>query len=268
MLIDTHAHLNDLKFDPDRDAVIRNAFQVGVQKIIEIADGYQEWINALTLCRKYPGHLFCAWGFHPHHALLWQDSFVEILRKNLDSPLIVAIGEIGIDYAKSEAPPHIQQRTLRKMIELANDMSKPLVLHCREGQPPTKAHEDLFHLLEKYWKPKFVNKRLHGVLHCFSGTTVEAARAISLKLALGVDGPVTYPKNDRLREALFSAGLDKIVLETDSPYLPPQSIRGQRNDPSRIREIAQALAALFKISPEEVASQTTKNAQELLELPR
>ncbi|MBI4051775.1 MAG: TatD family hydrolase [Elusimicrobia bacterium] len=265
-MIDTHAHLNDSQFDSDRDQVIRKAFQSGVQKIIEIADGPMEWGNALALCRKYPNQIFCAWGFHPHHALEWQDNYLSDLGKNLDSPLIAAIGEIGIDYAKSQAPVHIQHRTFRKMVELSNGAGKPLVLHCRNGKENGDAFKDMFHILQKYWKPKLGSRKFHGVLHCFSGGMTEAREALSLRLALGVDGPVTYPKNEELRSTLVSVGLDRIVLETDSPFLPPQGKRGQRNDPSQVTEIAQRLSSLFNVSKEEVVSVTTRNALELFNL--
>jgi TatD DNase family protein len=260
-LIDTHAHLNDAQFDADRPAVLERAAKSGVLRVIEIADHPSQWEPALDLARRQPERVLCAWGFHPHYAHEWKDTYVDLFREKATSPLIVALGEIGLDYVKSEAPAHIQQRTFRKLIELATSSNKPVVLHCRE------AHADLFPILEKYWKPRLQGRRFGGVLHCFSGGREEALRAVDLKLALGVDGPVTYPKNDGLRDAILAAGLDNLVLETDSPYLPPQSSRGKRNEPGAIREIAAKLADLFKVPFEDVARRTSRNAQDLFGLP-
>ncbi len=260
-LIDTHAHLNDPAFDADRDEALRRAGEAGVRRVIEIADHPDQWIPALELARRHPDRVLCAWGFHPHYAHEWKDSYVPLFQEKASSPLIVAIGEIGLDYVKSEAPAHIQQRTLRKLVELASASGKPIVIHCRE------AYADLFPILERYWKPDLRGKRFGGVIHCFSGGVAEARRAVELKLALGVDGPVTYPKNDGLREALTAAGLDNLILETDSPYLPPQSRRGTRNEPALLPEIAAKVAGLFAASTEDVAERTSRNARDVFGLP-
>lgn len=209
----------------------------------------------MELARSNPGKVYCAWGFHPHYAQDWKDSYRDLFLEKANSPLIVALGEIGLDYVKSTAAPHIQQRTFRKLVELASLKGMPIIVHCRE------AHADLFPILEKYWKRP--EGRFGGVLHCFSGTAEDAKRAAALDLALGVDGPITYPKNDALREAVRSAGLDRIVLETDSPYLPPNSLRGKRNEPANLPEVLAKVAELFGVSVEEAAKRTTKNAFDL-----
>ena len=260
-LIDTHTHLNDAQFDADRGEVLARAAAAGVLRVIEIADHPDQWTPALELARKHPDRVLCAWGFHPHYAHEWKDTYVPLYKEKATSPLIVAIGEIGLDYVKSQAPPHIQQRTFRKLVELAAAVQKPVVLHCRE------AYGDLFPILEKYWRPDLAGKRFGGVVHCFSGNREDAVRAAGLKLALGVDGPVTYPKNDALREALLAAGLDALILETDCPYLPPQSARGKRNEPAALPEIAAKLAELFGVGAEEVAERTSRNASEVFGLP-
>lgn len=257
-LIDTHAHLCDGQFDADREAALERAAAAGVARIVEIADNAAEWERALEFARAHPNRVYCAWGFHPHYAQDWRDSHADLCRKRAGSPLIVAIGEIGLDYVKSEAPAHIQQRTFRKMLELASAVGKPIVVHCRE------AHADVFPLLEKYWQAPA--GRFGGVLHCFSGGVEEARRAVGMGLALGVDGPITYPKNDGLREAVREAGLDSIVLETDSPYLPPQSSRGRRNEPAKLPEVLAKVAELFGVAAEEAAERTTANAEALFRL--
>ncbi|MBI4064334.1 MAG: TatD family hydrolase [Elusimicrobia bacterium] len=268
-MIDTHAHLNHSQFDTDRDQVIQKAFDAGVDKIVEIADSQGEWLAACHLARRYPGKIWAALGFHPHYAADFKAEHGHILRSFLkQSPQALAIGEIGLDYAKSEAAADIQKETLKAMLELAGETGKPIVLHCRnkngEGRGED-AFDDLFGMLEQHWKPG-ARARFSGVLHCFSGGVREAARTADFQLALGVDGPITYPKNQNLRDAIKAAGLSRVVLETDSPFLPPQSIRGSRNDPSRLDEIARALADLFEVPCQEVVFETSKNAQELFGL--
>jgi TatD DNase family protein len=254
-IVDTHAHLCDTQFDSDREQALERAAAAGVSRVVEIADSIADWERALELARSHSGRVFCAWGFHPHYAQDWKDSYREAFLEKANSPLIVAIGEIGLDYVKSSAAPHIQQRTFRKLVELASLKGLPIVVHCRE------AHDDLFPILEKYWtRPE---GRIGGVLHCFSGTIEDAKRAAALGMALGVDGPITYPKNEALREAVRSAGLERIVLETDSPYLPPQSLRGKRNEPANLPEVLARLAELFGVTADEAAKQTTRNAFEL-----
>lgn len=260
-MIETHAHLNDPQFDGDRDQIIQRAFEAGVTKIIEIADSPADWDKALALAARYPGRIFCALGFHPHYALEWRESLKSSLRKSLESPKVVAIGEIGIDYAKSAAPPDVQAMALKEMLSIANESGKPIILHCREGSTPG-AHHDLFEILKNSWRPPG-RRRLQGVLHCFSGQSPEASQASSWPLALGVDGPVTYPKNDSLRLTLKNAGLHCLVLETDCPYLPPQTIRGRRNDPSRLTEIAGHLAEVFNMTSSQIAQATSQNASDL-----
>jgi TatD DNase family protein len=146
------------------------------------------------------------------------------------------------------------------MLASAWECRLPVVLHCRG------AYADMLPLLEEFYAGKEPAGRFHGVLHCFSGDTADAVRSAGLKLALGVDGPVTYPKNGPLREALTAAGLGRLVLETDSPYLPPQSSRGKRNDPRALPEIAAAVASMFKTDAEAVARATTRNGLDLYRL--
>lgn len=252
-LIDTHTHLGDAHFAADRAAVIAASKAAGVTRMIEIADNFQEWDRALALAEANPGFA-CAWGFHPHYGNDWTDAVPAEFKKRAASPLIKAVGEIGLDYVKSMATRTTQEKVFRKMLRLAQEVDKPIVIHCRE------AFDDLFRILEEEWKPGT------GVVHCFTGGEAEAARALENKLLLGVDGPVTYKKNDDLRAAFKLAGLENLVLETDCPYLPPQSIRGKRNTPASIPEIAAKLAEVFDVSVEEVARVTSENARKLFSL--
>lgn len=260
MFFDTHAHLNDERFDADREEVLRACLSADVGRVVEIADSPSQWDRAVALSRARPAQVRCSLGLHPYHAADWDESIAEALPRKAALPEVVAVGEIGLDYAKSPAPPEAQKSALARMLALAKACRKPVVLHCRQ------AYADLMPILEREFAAPPETGRFHGVLHCFSGGKKDALRAARLGFALGVDGPVTYPKNGALREALAAAGLDRLVLETDSPYLPPQSSRGKRNDPRALPEIAGALGALFGAPVEEVARRTTANALDLFRM--
>ncbi|MFH1723222.1 MAG: TatD family hydrolase [Elusimicrobiota bacterium] len=260
MFIDTHTHLGDPRFDADRDEVMDRAEAAGVSRIVEVADAPGEWDRALDLCRARPGAVRCALGLHPYHAESWTPSLAEELGRRARLPEVVAAGEIGLDYARCEVPAETQKAALMRMLEASVEAGLPVVIHCR------RAHSDVMPILTDFFAGRRPAGRFHGVLHCFSGGLQEAAAAVELGFALGADGPVTYPKNDGLREALRAAGLDSIVLETDSPWLPPQSLRGKRNEPRTVPEIAAKLAEVFGREVEEVARVTTRNACDLFRL--
>jgi TatD DNase family protein len=176
-------------------------------------------------------------------------------------PQFVAIGEVGLDYAKCPIPKDQQARAFISAIELALEVKKPLVIHCRE------AYADLHPILEPYFGCRQDKSISPGVVHCFSGSAADAARLTNMGFYLGVDGPVTYPNAKALREALASVPAEKLVLETDSPYLPPQTSRGQRNEPGYLPGIAVRLAELKGESPESFAAISSRNAEKLFRLP-
>ncbi len=260
--VDTHAHLCDAAFDADRDAVIARAAAAGVACFVEIADSPDDWARAAALARAHPDAARCALGLHPYYADRYDDGFLGRLRAALDAaPQAVAIGEIGLDYAKAQVPADAQRRAFSALLAAARDWNMPLVIHCRD------AYADLLPMLRDAFSGPPTRRRFHGVVHCFSGTPEQAQDCVALGFALGADGPVTYKKNDALREGLRRAGPDAVVLETDSPYLPPQSARGKRNEPSAIPEIAAALAAVWDMSLEETARRTSANAAALYGWP-
>lgn len=254
MYFDTHAHLGDARFDPDRAEVLARGLARGVTRIVEVADAPADWERSIGLCRANPDLLRCALGLHPYHAPEWSPELEGRLAR---SPEVVAVGEVGLDYAKCAVPRAIQEEALLKMLALAGRLRLPVVLHCRD------AYADLLHLLAGFYGGRPPEGRYRGVLHCFSGNAEEALAAVRLGFALGADGPVTYPKNDALRAALQGAGLDALVLETDSPYLPPQSRRGERNEPGLLPEIAAKVAVLFDVPVSEAARRTSANARDL-----
>ncbi|MBI3551158.1 MAG: TatD family hydrolase [Elusimicrobia bacterium] len=259
---DTHAHLGDGQFSADREAVLERALQSKVLKIVEIADSPAEWEGALAMSRARPAQVRASLGLHPYYADQYCDELVDDLAKKAGLPEVVAVGEIGLDYVKTEIPKEVQLKALASLLSASLDWDKPVVVHCRG------AYEDLRLVLERLFRGKTPRGRYWGVVHCFSGTAPDALFCRDLGFALGVDGPVTYPKNESLRQALREAGVECLVLETDSPYLPPQSSRGKRNEPAAIPEIGAALSAALGVAPEAVAAATTKNALDLFRWPR
>ncbi|MBI3565509.1 MAG: TatD family hydrolase [Elusimicrobia bacterium] len=261
-LVDTHVHLGDPQFDADRDEVYARALEAGVGRVVEIADDPSEWDRAVALARARPDRVRCSLGLHPYYADQFDAGFVARLKAALAaSPEAVAIGEIGLDYAKAQVSPEIQKTAFAALAEAGRDWGVPLVIHCRD------AYQDLVPMLKERFPAPPPGRRFWGVVHCFSGTPDEALACAALGFALGADGPVTYKKNDALREAFRRAGPDATVLETDCPYLPPQSSRGKRNEPRAIAEIAAKLAEVWGLSVDEVAARTSANAAALFAWP-
>ncbi len=262
MYIDSHAHINDEAFDKDREAVIAKTFDGGVEKIIEIACEPAEWQPAIDLSNKYEGQIFCAAGIHPIYASKFTNADFKSLQQFLAHPKTRGIGEIGLDYAWEHASPRAAQKTvLEQMLALLPTYKKPVVMHCRkanEGEDYA-AYDDMFAMLRGA-------KLCGGVLHCFSGRYADAAAALDLGLKIGITGIISYKKNEDLRSTVRKIGLQNLLLETDCPYLPPQIIRGQRNDPSYIPAIAATLAEVLGKPLEEVARITTQNTRELFSL--
>ena len=262
IFIDSHAHVNDPAFDADRGEIIAKSFAAGLSHIIEIGCEQNEWRPALDLCQKYPGKIFCALGMHPIMSKDFKEDFTAQLRDLLAAPEVRAVGEIGLDYAYEEASPKaVQWRVFEHMLALAKDIKKPIVLHCRKSaaEGDWGAYADLFSMLKN---AVFSG----GIMHCFSGRYEDAVKALDMGLLIGVTGIVGYKKNNDLRETFKKIGLKNLVLETDCPYLPPQSLRGKRNDPSNIPEIAKDLAQALGEPLNKVADITTENTIKIFRL--
>lgn len=259
--IDTHAHLGDDQFAADREAVLERAAERGVERVVEIADRPADWAKAIALSRARPYQVRCSLGLHPYYASEFSDAALEDLSAKIRLPEVVAIGEIGLDYVKSSAPRDIQLCAFRRLLRACRDWEFPAVIHCRA------AYGDLRPILGEVFAGPPKGRRFRGVVHCFSGDREDALACAGLGFALGVDGPVTYPKNEPLREVFRAVGPACLVLETDSPYLPPQSSRGKRNEPAAIPEIGERLAQALGVPLEELARITTANALDLFGLP-
>lgn len=259
-LVDTHVHLGDPQFDGDRDEVLNRAAAAGVNRLIEIADAPADWDKAVSLARARP-RVRASMGLHPYYAAQYTQELKQRLSQKIRLPEVVAIGEIGLDYVKSDVPPPVQRRAFEELLAAAKDWAVPAVIHCRGAYP------DLLAVIENLFKAPPEKHRFWGVVHCFSGGSEQAEACVRAGFALGCDGPITYPKNDALREAFREAGAASAVLETDSPYLPPQSARGKRNEPSAVLEIARRLAEVYGLPLEELARVTTENALALYRIP-
>lgn len=256
--------MNDEAFDADRKEVIARAAGLGVGKIVEIACAPGEWAQGEALAAAYPGQVRCAFGVHPEYIKEFSPAVMPQLETFLGKPCAVAVGEIGLDYWWETGTREEQLALLETQLPLCGRFAKPAVFHARNGKTPQQnAYADLLRFLKDNWAYG-TPKRFRGVLHCFSGSWADAKAGLDLGLALGVNGTFTYKKNCDLRDTVRKAGLENIVFETDCPYLPPQSARGKRNDPSFIPEIAALVAAHLGAGSSQAADRTTANAFELL----
>lgn len=263
--IDSHAHINDEAFNEDRDQVISRVFESGTYKFVEIACETHEWAPALALCEKYPSRVAAVLGVHPQVAQTYDDEAKAQLKELLQNQHAAALGEIGLDYAYLHAcPKETQLKVFEEMLSLANDIKKPIVLHIRREEENYEPYDTTFHMLKHNWQP--ISAKFPGVLHCFSARYEEAKQALDHGLLLGINGCFTYKKNEYIREAVKKAGADKLILETDCPYLSPQGKRGTRNDPSNIPLIAQWVADYLDMPVEKLAEITTQNALDLYNL--
>ena len=266
--IDSHAHLNDPAFDADRDELITTCLpQAGLCASIEIGCAPDEWQEALDLSATYPGFIGAVLGVHPEYAPKYNAQEEARLSALLQDNRALAVGETGLDYTcLDKANKDIQHRTFLQMIDLSNHTRKPLVLHVRRAGEDYSAYDDTFTALKHHWAGN-CQTIYPGVLHCFCARYEEVKKALDYGFLLGINGCFTYKKNEYIREAVKKAGADKIILETDCPYLSPQGKRGTRNDPSNIPLIAQYVADYLDVPLEKLAELTTQHTKQLYGLP-
>ncbi|GAB1401973.1 TatD family hydrolase [Elusimicrobiota bacterium] len=252
MLIDSHAHISDEKFDSDRQDVILRALDNNVKYIIEVGCDPDEWDKVSELSKDK--NIFSMFGIHPHDAIKFNEQTKSKLELLLQNKKCIAVGEIGLDYHYDLSPRDIQRNVFIEQMKLALKLNKPVSIHCRS------AYNEMLKMM------KDMNELPKGVIHCFSGNIDEAKKVLDMGFLLGIDGPCTYPKSDKLKEVIANTDIEKMLIETDCPYLAPQLYRGQRNEPAYVVEIAKKISEIKNMSFEDVCKITTDNTIKLFKL--
>ena len=275
-LFDTHCHLDFESFADDVEAVVARAAEAGVTRIIVPGLDLDNAPAVLALAERFPG-VYAAVGVHPNSAAGWRDEWIDALRELAQHDKVVAIGEIGLEYYWDKTPPPTQHQALTAQLELAVELGLPVIIHNRDasedvlrlltavaqGSRDEGAREERSSLTPGTWN---LEPALRGVLHSFAADWATAEAALGLGFYLGFTGPLTYKKADELRAIAARVPLDRVLIETDAPFLAPHPFRGKRNEPAHVRLVAERLAEVRGVALEEVAAATTANAQELFRL--
>jgi TatD DNase family protein len=260
MFIDSHAHIDGPEFDADRDDVILRAQDAGVSAILNVGTGDPHsgaLQRAVELGEKHET-VYTAVGIHPHDARLFDDRTEELLAQLIQkSPRVIAWGEIGLDFHYDNSPRQVQMDVFRRQLNLARAANLPVIVHTRE------AEDETIDIIQSEW----VGSELRGIMHCFSGSLALAERAVRLGLMISFSGIVTFKKADDLRAVAKQMPLDRLLIETDCPFLAPIPFRGKRNEPAYVVEVARCLAGLRELSLEEIARITTENFRRVFKLP-
>jgi TatD DNase family protein len=258
MYTDSHCHPETKRFDSDREDVFARAKAAGVTTILAIGNGDGPGTGtfdcAIKLAEQYDG-VYATVGIHPHEAALAKQADFDELIALAKHPKIVGWGEIGLDYYYDHSPRDVQQQVFLQQLELAKAAKLPIIIHCRPSDNSDIAWEDLLRLLEENWRPT----GLGGVMHCFTGKVEQARASLDLGFVISFAGNITYPKAQNIRDAASMVPLDRMFIETDSPYLAPVPHRGKRNEPAFVTEVARQVGELRGIAREEIARQTTEN---------
>ena len=250
-MVDSHCHLDDSKFDEDREQVIERARAAGVARLMAIGtgDGPPDLEAAVRLADRYP-FIYATIGVHPHDASKATSETFDRLHALAQHPKVVALGEIGLDYHYDFSPRDVQRSVFERQLGLAAGTGRPIVIHTREAWADTMA------LLRMKWRGS-------GIMHCFTGDADQAREALDLGFHLSFGGVVTFPKAESVRAAARIAPDDRLLVETDCPYLAPAPHRGKRNEPAFVVETVKRLAEVRGCAPEEIAKITTRNWERL-----
>ena len=257
-LFDSHSHLHDPWIGGELPAVIEQARQARVDRIVTIGCSLEDSLAAVAVAEQYEG-VWATVGVHPHDAKDWDDATGDEFRRLAECDQVVAIGEIGLDFYRNLSPHPDQYRAFDAQLRLADELGLPVVIHSRD------AHEECFGVLSD-WAGGRPREEPLGVIHCFSGDAELARRYVQLGFMISFAGPITYPKNDALRDAAASLPLEAIVVETDCPYLSPQPRRGKRNEPANVEFTARQVAKSRGVELEEIAEQLVGNTLRLFRL--
>ena len=270
VLFDTHAHLHDPAFDGDRNDVLQRATESGVRGLVTVGTDLDTSIAAIELAKQYDG-VWASIGVHPHDAKDWDVATLTQMVVLARDEKVVALGEIGLDFFRDLSPRDVQREAFAAQLALADQLELPVIVHSRD------AHEETASILEAWASGRASGREAAqspaasprvplGVVHCFSGDLALAQRYVGIGLLISFAGPVTYPKNNDLREATVRLKAESIVVETDCPYLTPQSRRGTRNEPAFVAETARYIAELRGEEPTAFARQCSANAARLFRL--
>ena len=253
MLFDSHAHLDDEQFDADREQVMQRALENGVTGMINVGCNMASSARSVALTRQYEG-MYAAVGIHPHDAQGALETDYEQLAVWSKQDKVVAIGEIGLDYYRDLSPRDTQRTVFVRQIDVARQMNMPFIIHDRD------AHKDIMDLI------KSEAKGLSGVLHCFSGSLEMAKEVIKLGFYISIAGPVTFKNAAKLPEIVASVPQERLLIETDCPYLTPHPHRGKRNEPAYVRLVAEQVASLRGIELSALAEITSANTKRLFKI--
>jgi TatD DNase family protein len=262
MFIDSHAHLEGRRYDIDRDEVLARAKQDGIEAYLAIGNGEgpETADCGIQLAEKYDGlpeypRIWASVGIHPHEARLANEAADSKMLGWARNPRVIAWGEIGLDYFYDHSPREVQKEVFRCQMELARTAKLPIIIHCRPSDHSENAWDDCLAMIAEHWTATGFG----GILHCFTGSVEHARRALEMGFMISFAGNVTFPKGQPIRDAAQIVPLDRMLIETDSPYLAPIPHRGKRNEPAFVREVARQIGELRNLSAEDIGAQTTRN---------
>jgi TatD DNase family protein len=271
MLADSHAHLDSERYAEDREAMLIRAREAGVETVLAvgIGDGPATMHRALELSREYASNpdmprIVVSAGIHPHEAALADSAALGKLNTLAAEPEMVAVGEIGLDYLYDHSPRDVQAKAFVAQMEIAAAHKLPILIHCRASADSTNAWDDALALLEEHWRPT----GLGGVLHCFAGEDRHAERAMDMGFLVSFAGNITFPKAQAIRDVAARIPADRLLVETDAPFLAPVPIRGKRNEPAMVTSVAKKLAEVRGVDYENMALTTTENFHRLFDRAR
>lgn len=254
MLFDTHAHLNAEQFAEDQAEVIRRAKENGVSRIVNIGFNRETIPTSMALAEQYD-FIYTAVGWHPQDAKDMREEDYDWLRDLSRHEKVVAIGEIGLDYYWDTSPKDVQKVVFRRQIQLAKELKLPIIIHNRD------AHQDVVDILREEKAAE-----VGGIMHCFSGSLEMAKECVEMNFYISLGGPVTFKNAKKPKEVAKEIPIERLLIETDCPYLTPEPYRGKRNESGYVRYVAEAIAELRGLSVEELAEHTTSNAKRLFRI--
>ena len=256
-LIDSHAHIDFPQFDADRDVMLDRARAAGITMLLAIGSGPgPEKLDAAIPYAEQHDWIYASIGTHPHEAKDFTPDHLDQLSQLAAHPKVIAWGEIGLDYFYDHSPRETQAKIFRDQLARASQAKLPIIIHCRDAWP------DTLQILDEVWRPT----GLGGILHCFTSTLEDAQRGLDMGFLISFAGNSTYPKAANIRDVAKALPLEKILIETDSPFLAPQGFRGKRNEPAYVTEVAKVIAIVRNLTAEEVAAATAANFRRLFVL--